>query len=170
MTAPPPKPPQEQGRPFTKEAAMAKYYASVVAQKASGQAIEWAGGVGFTRETGIEKVRVFGVRLGVEVGRGGWLTFWSFVLGVCFLVLEGLKGNVELPLVISMVSKRLSHHLTASISLDFCASDWCHLRRCVPFLAQSPGVWAETPHFIRKKGTSNIQLETIAKFIKKEYA
>lgn len=34
---------------------MAKYYASVVAQKAAGSAIEWAGGVGFTRETGIEK-------------------------------------------------------------------------------------------------------------------
>jgi alkylation response protein AidB-like acyl-CoA dehydrogenase len=34
---------------------MAKYYASVVAQEASGNAIEWAGGVGFTRETGIEK-------------------------------------------------------------------------------------------------------------------
>jgi len=40
---------------FTKEAAMAKYYSSVVAQKVSGSAIEWAGGVGFTRETGIEK-------------------------------------------------------------------------------------------------------------------
>jgi alkylation response protein AidB-like acyl-CoA dehydrogenase len=60
---------QEQGRPFTKEAAMAKYYASVVAQKASGQAIEWAGGVGFTRETGIEKVSV---RVwAAEVERGG---------------------------------------------------------------------------------------------------
>jgi hypothetical protein len=34
---------------------MAKYWASVVAQRVSGQAIEWAGGVGFTRETGIEK-------------------------------------------------------------------------------------------------------------------
>lgn len=34
---------------------MAKYYASVVAQEASGNAIEWAGGVGFTRETGVEK-------------------------------------------------------------------------------------------------------------------
>jgi len=34
---------------------MAKYYSSVVAQKVSGSAIEWAGGVGFTRETGIEK-------------------------------------------------------------------------------------------------------------------
>lgn len=47
---------KEEGRVFTKEAAMAKYFASVVAQKASGAAIEWAGGVGFTRETGIEKV------------------------------------------------------------------------------------------------------------------
>jgi alkylation response protein AidB-like acyl-CoA dehydrogenase len=46
---------KEEGKAFTKEAAMAKYYASVVAQEASGNAIEWAGGVGFTRETGIEK-------------------------------------------------------------------------------------------------------------------
>ncbi|KAF9782125.1 acyl-CoA oxidase [Thelephora terrestris] len=46
---------RDEGKSFTKEAAMAKYYASVVAQKVSGQAIEWAGGVGFTRETGIEK-------------------------------------------------------------------------------------------------------------------
>ncbi|KAH9971674.1 mitochondrial acyl-CoA dehydrogenase [Lactifluus volemus] len=46
---------KEEGRSFTKEAAMAKYWASVVAQRVSGQAIEWAGGIGFTRETGIEK-------------------------------------------------------------------------------------------------------------------
>ncbi|KAH8106344.1 acyl-CoA dehydrogenase/oxidase [Cristinia sonorae] len=46
---------KDEGLEFTKEAAMAKYWASVVAQKVSGQAIEWAGGVGFTRETGIEK-------------------------------------------------------------------------------------------------------------------
>ena len=46
---------KEEGKDFTKEAAMAKYWSSVVAQKVSGQAIEWAGGVGFTRETGIEK-------------------------------------------------------------------------------------------------------------------
>lgn len=46
---------KEQNLPFAKEAAMAKYFSSVVAQKVSGQAIEWAGGVGFTRETGIEK-------------------------------------------------------------------------------------------------------------------
>ncbi|UZJ51804.1 hypothetical protein CBS101457_001124 [Exobasidium rhododendri] len=46
---------KEEGRPFTKEAAMAKLYSSKVAQSVSGSAIEWAGGVGFTRETGIEK-------------------------------------------------------------------------------------------------------------------
>ena len=46
---------KEAGQPFTKQAAMAKLYASEVAQRVSGQAIEWAGGVGFTRETGIEK-------------------------------------------------------------------------------------------------------------------
>jgi short/branched chain acyl-CoA dehydrogenase len=46
---------KEEGKPFTKEAAMAKYFSSQVAEKAAGSAIEWAGGVGFTRETGIEK-------------------------------------------------------------------------------------------------------------------
>lgn len=46
---------KEEGKSFTKEAAMAKYWASQVAQQVSGSAIEWAGGVGFTRETGIEK-------------------------------------------------------------------------------------------------------------------
>src|SRR5258706_1908485 len=46
---------KEEGRNFTKEAAMAKFYSSQVAQKVAGSAIEWAGGVGFTRETGIEK-------------------------------------------------------------------------------------------------------------------
>ncbi|KAG6818586.1 hypothetical protein H0H93_003750 [Arthromyces matolae] len=46
---------KEEGRPFTKEAAMAKFWASKVAQNVSGSAIEWAGGVGYTRETGIEK-------------------------------------------------------------------------------------------------------------------
>ncbi|PFH50557.1 hypothetical protein AMATHDRAFT_60818 [Amanita thiersii Skay4041] len=46
---------KEEGKSFTKEAAMAKYWASVIAQRVSGSAIEWAGGIGFTRETGIEK-------------------------------------------------------------------------------------------------------------------
>jgi hypothetical protein len=46
---------KEEGPSFTKGAAMAKYWASVVAQRVSGQAIEWTSGVGFARETGIEK-------------------------------------------------------------------------------------------------------------------
>ncbi|ORX37224.1 acyl-CoA dehydrogenase/oxidase [Kockovaella imperatae] len=46
---------KEEGRPFTKEAAMAKYYASTIAQQVSGSAIEWAGGVGFTRDLPLEK-------------------------------------------------------------------------------------------------------------------
>ena len=46
---------KEEGLSFVKQAAMAKYWTSVVAQRVSGQAIEWAGGLGFTRETGIEK-------------------------------------------------------------------------------------------------------------------
>lgn len=46
---------KEEGKDFVAQAAMAKWYASNVAQKAAGLSIEWAGGVGFTRETGIEK-------------------------------------------------------------------------------------------------------------------
>ena len=37
---------KEEGKDFVREAAMAKWYSSTVAQKASGAAIEWAGGVG----------------------------------------------------------------------------------------------------------------------------
>ena len=37
---------KEERKNFTKEAAMAKFYASQVAQKVAGGAIEWAGGVG----------------------------------------------------------------------------------------------------------------------------
>lgn len=46
---------KEAEKPFVKEAAMAKLYASQVAKRVSGSAIEWMGGVGFTRELGIEK-------------------------------------------------------------------------------------------------------------------
>ncbi|KAG5457333.1 MAG: acyl-CoA dehydrogenase/oxidase [Olpidium bornovanus] len=40
---------KEGGSNFVKEAAMAKLFASQVAEKAASQAIEWVGGVGFTR-------------------------------------------------------------------------------------------------------------------------
>ncbi|KAI9634718.1 putative acyl-CoA oxidase [Dioszegia hungarica] len=46
---------KEEGRPFTQEAAMAKWYASTIAGEVTGAAIEWAGGVGFTRDLPLEK-------------------------------------------------------------------------------------------------------------------
>jgi short/branched chain acyl-CoA dehydrogenase len=46
---------KEAGQDFVQDAAMAKLYASQVAGKVSGLAIEWYGGVGFTREYAAEK-------------------------------------------------------------------------------------------------------------------
>ncbi|KAI8610834.1 acyl-CoA dehydrogenase/oxidase [Chytriomyces sp. MP71] len=46
---------KEEGKDVVKEAAMAKLYSSQVAERASSKAIEWVGGVGFTREYPIEK-------------------------------------------------------------------------------------------------------------------
>ena len=40
---------KEQGKPFVKEAAMAKLYSSQVADKTASRCVEWMGGVGFTR-------------------------------------------------------------------------------------------------------------------------
>lgn len=97
---------KEEGREFVREAAIAKYAASQVAQRVSGAAIEWAGGVGFTRETGIEK-------------------YWRD-------------------------SKIVS-------LLSFCCAFMC-----ADSLASFQGAIYE--------GTSNIQLQTIAKFIQKQYS
>ena len=47
---------RESGRPFAKEAAMAKYFASQVAERAASLAIEIFGGVGFTRDYPVEKL------------------------------------------------------------------------------------------------------------------
>ncbi|KAI8372877.1 acyl-CoA dehydrogenase/oxidase [Radiomyces spectabilis] len=46
---------KEEKQPFVMEAAMAKYYASKVAEEAASYAVEWMGGNGFVRETGVEK-------------------------------------------------------------------------------------------------------------------
>ncbi|KAI9274179.1 acyl-CoA dehydrogenase/oxidase [Sporodiniella umbellata] len=46
---------KQEGKSFIKEAAMAKLYSSQIAERAASKAIEWCGGVGFTRELGIEK-------------------------------------------------------------------------------------------------------------------
>jgi short/branched chain acyl-CoA dehydrogenase len=42
-------------KPFIKEAAMAKYYASEVAARTTSKCVEWLGGVGFTRDFPVEK-------------------------------------------------------------------------------------------------------------------
>lgn len=45
----------EKGVPFVKEAAMAKYFASEVAQQTTIKCIDWMGGVGFTKDFMQEK-------------------------------------------------------------------------------------------------------------------
>ncbi|TPX31134.1 hypothetical protein SmJEL517_g05443 [Synchytrium microbalum] len=46
---------KEEGKPFVMEAAMAKLYASQIAEKAASKALEWTGGIGFTRDMPSEK-------------------------------------------------------------------------------------------------------------------
>ncbi|XP_051837559.1 short/branched chain specific acyl-CoA dehydrogenase, mitochondrial [Antechinus flavipes] len=45
----------ETGRPFVKEASMAKYFASEVAGQTTSKCIEWMGGVGYTKDFPMEK-------------------------------------------------------------------------------------------------------------------
>jgi alkylation response protein AidB-like acyl-CoA dehydrogenase len=47
---------RDAGIPFVKEAAMAKYYTSVVAEKVASQIVEVYGGYGFTKEYPVEKL------------------------------------------------------------------------------------------------------------------
>jgi len=47
---------REQGRPFAAEAAMAKYFSSVVAEEVASMAVEILGGVGFTKDYPVEKL------------------------------------------------------------------------------------------------------------------
>ncbi|MEZ4474310.1 MAG: acyl-CoA dehydrogenase [bacterium] len=46
---------KDAGRPFVKEAAMAKLFSSQVAERAASMAVEFLGGVGFTKEYPVEK-------------------------------------------------------------------------------------------------------------------
>lgn len=46
---------QENGMPFTKEAAMCKYFASEMAQRVTVKCVDWMGGVGFTKDFPQEK-------------------------------------------------------------------------------------------------------------------
>lgn len=66
---------KEAGEDFVKDAAMAKLFASQVAQKVSGSAIEWMGGMGFVREGLAEKYwrdskigAIYEVRIGSALG------------------------------------------------------------------------------------------------------
>jgi butyryl-CoA dehydrogenase/short/branched chain acyl-CoA dehydrogenase len=47
---------KDAGAPFVTEAAMAKYFASIVAERAASQAVEIHGGVGFTKDYPVEKL------------------------------------------------------------------------------------------------------------------
>lgn len=46
---------KEAGKPFIKEAAMAKYYSSEIACKTTSKCMDWMGGVGYTKDYPIEK-------------------------------------------------------------------------------------------------------------------
>lgn len=46
---------KEAGKPFIKEAAMAKYYSSEVACRTTSKCMDWMGGVGYTKDYPIEK-------------------------------------------------------------------------------------------------------------------
>ena len=46
---------REAGQPFLTEAAMAKYYSSIIAEEVASQAVEVFGGIGFTKECPAEK-------------------------------------------------------------------------------------------------------------------
>ena len=47
---------KDAGLPFVKEAAMAKFFAAQIAERCASRAIEVLGGVGFTKEYGVEKL------------------------------------------------------------------------------------------------------------------
>ncbi|WP_232695351.1 acyl-CoA dehydrogenase family protein [Brevibacillus daliensis] len=59
---------KDQGRPFTKEAAMAKLYASEIAMSAAHQAIQIHGGYGYMRDYEVE--RIFRDARLLEIGEG----------------------------------------------------------------------------------------------------
>lgn len=47
---------RDAGQPFVTQAAMAKYYASLIAEEVASQAVEIFGGVGFTKDYPVEKL------------------------------------------------------------------------------------------------------------------
>ena len=47
---------KERGRPYVKQAAMAKLYSSLIAEQVASEAVEIFGGLGFTKESPVEKL------------------------------------------------------------------------------------------------------------------
>ena len=47
---------KDSGKPYVTEAAMAKYFASQIAERVASQAVEVLGGVGFTKDYPVEKL------------------------------------------------------------------------------------------------------------------
>jgi alkylation response protein AidB-like acyl-CoA dehydrogenase len=47
---------RDAGQPFVQQAAMAKYYASTIAEQVASRAVEVFGGVGFSKEYPVEKL------------------------------------------------------------------------------------------------------------------
>jgi len=47
---------RDAGEPFVTQAAMAKYYCSIIAEEVASQAVEVLGGVGFTKDYPVEKL------------------------------------------------------------------------------------------------------------------
>ena len=75
---------------FVKEAAMAKWWAGEVAGEVSGRAIEWMGGAGFTRESGVEKFwrdsKIVSRRFGFALGEG-------YGADACFCRVRYMRGR-----------------------------------------------------------------------------
>jgi hypothetical protein len=119
---------KEEGKAFAKEAAMAKYWASVVAQRVSGQAIEWAGGVGFTRETGIEKfwrdskivsIGVFSASfVGAEVGIFRVLSMKGLRISSCRRSRSLFRRSTRNPVVFVKVSRILDVQLWLVMNIN----------------------------------------------------
>lgn len=47
---------RDAGEPFVTQAAMAKYFTSIIAEEVASQAVEILGGVGFTKDYPVEKL------------------------------------------------------------------------------------------------------------------
>ena len=133
---------KEQGLPFVQQAAMAKLKASQVAEKVASQAVEWMGGIGFT------KVRFF--------------FSFSFLVSQC-----GCWTANGLAMCSSFISALF---LTSPLVLRSAAL-FCFCFSLPPLLQECPNekFFRDSKIGSIYEGTTNLQLQTIAKAISKQY-